>query len=143
MRALAIANDGKNMCRNIRTLYNFQPPANDEEIRASALQFVRKLSGFARPSKANQQAFTRAVEQVAQATRELIDSLGHRCSTPRSRRRGREGAREGSEPFSTLASPTRRAAHPVRVRSPPTSELTRGARPRGKSSWQAHPSSHV
>jgi hypothetical protein len=63
------------MCRNIRTLYNFQPPANDEEIRASALQFVRKLSGSARPSKANQQAFTRAVEQVTQATRELLDSL--------------------------------------------------------------------
>src|SRR5262249_10649290 len=65
----------RNMCRNIRTLYNFQPPANDEEIRASALQFVRKLSGSARPSKANQQAFTRAVEQVTQATRELLDSL--------------------------------------------------------------------
>jgi hypothetical protein len=65
----------RNMCRNIRTLYNFQPPANDEEIRASALQFVRKLSGFARPSKANQQAFSRAVEQVTQATRELLDSL--------------------------------------------------------------------
>ena len=63
------------MCRNIRTLYNFQPPANDEEIRASALQFVRKLSGFAHPSKANQQAFSRAVEQVTQATRELLDSL--------------------------------------------------------------------
>jgi hypothetical protein len=75
MRALAAANGGKNMCRNIRTLYNFQPPANDEEIRASAMQFVRKLSGFARPSKANQRAFNRAVEQVAQATRELLDSL--------------------------------------------------------------------
>jgi hypothetical protein len=63
------------MCRNIRTLYNFKPPATDEEIRASSLQFVRKLSGFARPSKANQRAFNRAVEQVAQATRELLDSL--------------------------------------------------------------------
>ena len=63
------------MCRNIRTLHNFKPPATDEEIRASSLQFVRKLSGFARPSKANQAAFSRAVEQVAQAARELLDSL--------------------------------------------------------------------
>ena len=63
------------MCRNIRTLYNFKPPATDEEIRASSLQFVRKLSGFASPSKANQAAFSRAVEQVAQAARELLDSL--------------------------------------------------------------------
>ena len=63
------------MCRNIRTLHNFRPPATDEEIRASSLQFVRKLSGFARPSKANQAAFSRAVEQVAQAARELLDSL--------------------------------------------------------------------
>lgn len=63
------------MCRNIRTLYNFKPPATDEEIRASSLQFVRKLSGFASPSKANQAAFSRAVDQVAQAARELLDSL--------------------------------------------------------------------
>ena len=63
------------MCRNIKTLYNFKPPATDEEIRASSLQFVRKLSGFARPSKANQPAFSRAVEQVAQVARELLDSL--------------------------------------------------------------------
>lgn len=63
------------MCRNIRTLFNFDPPASDEEIRASALQFVRKLSGFARPSKANEAAFDRAVEEVADAARRLIDSL--------------------------------------------------------------------
>lgn len=63
------------MCRNIKTLYNFKPPATDEEIRASSVQFVRKLSGFARPSKANQPAFSRAVEQMAQAARELLDSL--------------------------------------------------------------------
>ena len=63
------------MCRNIRTLYNFKPPATDEEIRASSLQFVRKLSGFARPSRANHAAFSRAVEQVAQAAHELLDSL--------------------------------------------------------------------
>jgi hypothetical protein len=63
------------MCRNIKTLYNFKPPATDEEICASSLQFVRKLSGFARPSKANQPAFSHAVEQVAQVARELLDSL--------------------------------------------------------------------
>jgi hypothetical protein len=63
------------MCRNIKTLYNFKPPATDEEIRAWSLQFVRKLSGFARPSKANQPAFSRAVEQVAQVARESLDSL--------------------------------------------------------------------
>jgi hypothetical protein len=63
------------MCRNIKTLHNFKPPATDEEIRASALQFVRKLSGFARPSKANQPAFDRAVEQVTRAAHELLDSL--------------------------------------------------------------------
>lgn len=63
------------MCRNIRTLHNFEPPATDDEIRASALQFVRKLSGFAKPSKANQPAFDRAVDQVAQAAHELLDAL--------------------------------------------------------------------
>jgi len=63
------------MCRNIRTLHNFKPPATAEEIRASSLQFVRKLSGFARPSKANELAFNRAVDQVAQAAHELLGSL--------------------------------------------------------------------
>jgi hypothetical protein len=63
------------MCRNIKTLHNFRPPATDEEIRASALQFVRKLSGCARPSKANQLAFDRAVDQVARAAHELLDAL--------------------------------------------------------------------
>jgi hypothetical protein len=63
------------MCRSIKTLHNFAPPATDEEIRASSLQFVRKLSGCTRPSRANEAAFTRAVDQVAQAARTLIDSL--------------------------------------------------------------------
>ena len=63
------------MCRNIRTLYNFKPPATEEEIRASALQFVRKLSGFTHPSKANEAAFDRAVDQVSQAARVLLGSL--------------------------------------------------------------------
>ena len=63
------------MCRNIKTLHNFKPPATEEEIRASSLQFVRKLSGFTKPSKTNEEVFNRAVEQVAQAARELLDSL--------------------------------------------------------------------
>lgn len=63
------------MCRNIKTLHNFKPPATEEEIRASSLQFVRKLSGFSKPSKANEEVFNRAVEQVAHAARELLDSL--------------------------------------------------------------------
>jgi hypothetical protein len=63
------------MCRSIKTLHNFEPPATDTEIRASALQFVRKLSGFARPSRANQPAFDRAVEQVTQAAHQLLSTL--------------------------------------------------------------------
>lgn len=63
------------MCRNIKTLHNFKPPATEEEIRASSLQFVRKLSGFTKPSKTNEEVFNRAVEQVAHAARELLDSL--------------------------------------------------------------------
>lgn len=63
------------MCRNIKTLFNFEPPANEEEIRAAAIQFVRKLSGFNKPSHANERAFERAVEQVSAAARELLESL--------------------------------------------------------------------
>ncbi|HJR04567.1 MAG TPA: DUF2277 domain-containing protein [Methylomirabilota bacterium] len=63
------------MCRNIKTLHNFKPPATDDEVRASALQFVRKLSGFTRPSRANEPAFNRAVDQVTQVARGLLDSL--------------------------------------------------------------------
>jgi hypothetical protein len=63
------------MCRNIKTLHNFKPPATDEEIRASALQFVRKLSGFTRPSKANQHIFDAAVDKVAEAAHELLGAL--------------------------------------------------------------------
>lgn len=63
------------MCRNIRTLHNFSPPATDDEVRASAIQFVRKLSGFTKPSKANEDAFNRAVDEVAHAARHLLASL--------------------------------------------------------------------
>ena len=66
------------MCRNIRTLFNFEPPATDEEILAASLQFVRKVSGFTKPSKANEAAFDRAVDDIAAVARQLIDSL----STP-------------------------------------------------------------
>jgi hypothetical protein len=63
------------MCRNIRTLFNFDPPATDEEIRAASVQFVRKLSGFTKPSHANEAAFARAIDDVAAVARQLIDSL--------------------------------------------------------------------
>ncbi len=63
------------MCRNIRTLFNFEPPATDEEIRAASLQFVRKLSGFQKPAKANEAVFHQAVDDVARIARDLIDSL--------------------------------------------------------------------
>jgi hypothetical protein len=63
------------MCRNIRTLFNFEPPASEDEIRASALQFVRKLSGFTHPSHANEAAFARAVDEVSDAARRLLDAL--------------------------------------------------------------------
>ena len=63
------------MCRNIRTLHNFEPPATDDEIRAAALQYVRKISGTSKPSQANQEAFARAVEAVSEASRRLLDEL--------------------------------------------------------------------
>ena len=67
--------DNDVMCRNIKTLFNFDPPATDEEIRAASLQFVRKLSGFNAPSRANEDAFNQAIEEVAAVARRLIDSL--------------------------------------------------------------------
>ncbi len=63
------------MCRNIRTLYNFEPPTTDEEVRSAALQYVRKISGFTKPSQANTEAFERAVEEVAEASARLLDQL--------------------------------------------------------------------
>jgi hypothetical protein len=75
------------MCRNIRTLFNFEPPATDGELRASALQFVRKLTGFTRPSRANAAAFDRAVDDVEAAARRLFDSLAT-TAPPRNREAG-------------------------------------------------------
>ena len=89
------------MCRNIKTLFNFDPPATDEEIRAASLQFVRKLSGFNKPSKANEAAFDRAIQQVAVAAHTLIASL-ITTADPRDREveaqraRARAAARFGS-----------------------------------------------
>jgi hypothetical protein len=83
------------MCRNIKTLFNFEPPATEDEIRASALQFVRKLSGFGRPSQANQAAFDRAVDEVSDAARRLLTSL-HTQAPPRDRTIEAEKAKERS-----------------------------------------------
>ena len=83
------------MCRNIRPLFNFEPPATEEEIRASALQFVRKVSGFSKPSQANQDAFERAVDEVAEAACRLISSL-HSAAPPRDRETEARRARERS-----------------------------------------------
>jgi len=83
------------MCRNIRTLFNFEPPATEDEIRASALQFVRKLSGFAHPSKANEAAFHRAVDEVADVARRLLSDL-LTASPPRDREVEAAKARERS-----------------------------------------------
>ena len=80
------------MCRNIRTLFNFEPPATEDEVRASALQFVRKLSGFTHPSKGNEAAFNRAVEEVSASAQRLIDSL-QTMSPPRDREHQAEKAR--------------------------------------------------
>ena len=83
------------MCRNIKTLFNFEPPATEDEIRASALQFVRKLSGFSRPSQSNEAAFNRAVDEVAEAARRLLTSL-HTSAPTRDREVEAEKARERS-----------------------------------------------
>ncbi|MCU1347743.1 MAG: hypothetical protein JWO56_773 [Acidobacteria bacterium] len=84
------------MCRNIKTLFNFEPPATDAEVRDASLQFVRKLSGFTKPSKANEAAFDLAVEQVAAAARTLIDSLVT-TADPRDREVEAERARRRNE----------------------------------------------
>src|SRR3954467_15582192 len=84
------------MCRNIKTLANFDPPATDDEVRASALQFVRKLSGVTRPSRANEAVFERAVEEVTDAARRLVSSL-QTTASPRNREEEARKGRERSE----------------------------------------------
>jgi hypothetical protein len=89
------------MCRNIKTLFNFEPPATEEEIRAASLQFVRKLSGFNKPSKANEEAFDRAIEQVTEVARTLLASLVTNAE-PRDRGIEAERARQrNAERFGT------------------------------------------
>ena len=95
------------MCRNIKTLANFAPPATDDEVRASALQFVRKLSGTTRPSRANEEAFNRAVEEVSTSARRLIDTLST-SAPPRDREVEAVKARERSrQRFAETASSSR------------------------------------
>jgi len=81
------------MCRNIKTLHNFEPPATEDEVRAAALQYVRKISGSTKPSKANEEAFERAVEEIAAISSRLLESLVT-TATPRSREVEAERARE-------------------------------------------------
>jgi hypothetical protein len=83
------------MCRSIKPLFNFEPPATEEEIRAASLQFVRKLSGFAKPSRANEAAFAQAVEEISAIARTLLDSMST-DSPPKDREREAERAREKS-----------------------------------------------
>jgi hypothetical protein len=112
------------MCRNIKTLHNFEPPATQEEIHASSLQFVRKLSGFSKPSKANEEVFNRAVEQVNLAATELIRSL---VSNAPPRDREIEAAKRKRERRNDTAS---RIESTKRLRR----NLARGQRPLWKSS---------
>jgi len=99
------------MCRNIKTLHNFAPPATEDEIRASALQFVRKLSGFTRPSKANEEAFNRAVDKVTEVARELLSSLVTNAP-PRNREIESVKARERSaKRFGPTPAPFGAASH--------------------------------
>jgi hypothetical protein len=80
------------MCRNIHTLFNFEPPATDDEVRDASLQYVRKISGFTKPSQANEQSFARAVDEIAEATRRLVDGLVT-SATPKDREVEAERAR--------------------------------------------------
>jgi hypothetical protein len=90
------------MCRNIRTLYNFEPPATEEEVERAALQYVRKISGFTKPSKANEEAFARAVDEVAAASARLLEALVT-TATPKDREVEAEKARErGRQRFATV-----------------------------------------
>ena len=91
------------MCRNIRTLYNFEPPATQDEVRAAAEQYVRKISGFNKPSQANEEAFAQAVDEVAHATQHLLDALVTKAA-PRDREVEAVRARERAQKrFATTA----------------------------------------
>ena len=85
------------MCRNIKQLHNFDPPATDDEVHAAALQYVRKISGTTKPSKANEAVFERAVREIAHISRHLLDDLVTSAPPARPRGRGGEGARAGGQ----------------------------------------------
>ena len=93
------------MCRSIKTLFNYEPPASDEEIRAAALQFVRKLSGFSKPSSANEPAFTRSVDEVSRVARRLVDSL---VTSAAARDRDLEAAKAKARSRQRFGRPARR-----------------------------------
>jgi hypothetical protein len=96
------------MCRNIKTLHNFAPPASNDEIRASSLQFVRKLSGFTKPSKSNEPAFNRAVDEVAHAARHLLDAL---VTNAPPRDREAEAAKARARSAARFSAPNAHAHH--------------------------------
>jgi hypothetical protein len=91
------------MCRNIKTLANFEPPATDDEVRASALQFVRKLSGTTHPSRANEEAFDRAVEEITASARRLIDSIETKSSPRNREEESRKARMQSAKRFGTSA----------------------------------------
>ena len=122
------------MCRNIRTLHNFEPPATGSEVHAAALQYVRKVSGAAAPSQANSEAFDEAVAAVAHATQHLLDGAGHHRAAEEPRGRGGQGARPRRGPLRLTPPPGRcrplhqRARFADRVGTAPASLTLRGAR---------------
>jgi hypothetical protein len=104
------------MCRNIKTLFNFEPPATDEEIKASSLQFVRKLSGTTKPSRANEAAFNRAVEEVTDAARRLIDSM---VTTAEPRNREVEAAKLKAKSAERFGTTSQSGGLPIERLNPP------------------------
>src|SRR5256885_9465303 len=113
------------MCRNIKTLFNFDPPATDEEIRAASVQFVRKLSGFTKPSKANEEAFDRAVDSVTRVAQELLQSLITQAP-PRDREVEAAKARAKSAIRFAPPPPAHPHAHPPSLRSGAAGEHVHG-----------------
>ena len=109
------------MCRNIRTLYNFEPPTTDDEIRMAALQFVRKISGSAKPSAANEAAFNRAVDEITQASAALLGSLVTTCLSPESSARSGQGSRPLG---AALRLGMSRIPSPMEIRTVPLHTLT-------------------
>ncbi len=95
------------MCRNIKTLFNFDPPATDEEVRAASLQFVRKLSGFTAPSKANEAVFAKAVDEVAEVARRLVDQLATNAAPKNREEEALKAKARAAERYGTAVSRSR------------------------------------